>query len=140
MNKSVSEKAYSISSHYHKGQMYGEKSYMYHLALVSFSVGADENSKAVAYLHDILEDTACKTEELSQMFPREIVEAVVAITKIPGEKYSDYINKVACNKLALHVKVHDTLCNLTESTKLGQWGRVRKYSEQLKQLTIHCGG
>lgn len=124
----------------HANQMYGEHDYSYHLKQVAGSVyeaHCSDSHICVAYLHDILEDTDVTEALLRAHFSAEVVDAVVAITKIDGEKYSDYIAKVAANKIALDVKLQDTLCNLTESLKTGQWGRVRKYAEQMKQLAIY---
>lgn len=126
--------AYDIAFMHHKGQRYGKHNYMYHLDKVAMSVGENPNHIAVAYLHDILEDTACTLGELYQVFTEEAVKAVEAITKMQGETYPEYITKVKANPIALHVKIHDTLCNLTESVKTQQWDRVRKYSEQIEFL------
>jgi (p)ppGpp synthase/HD superfamily hydrolase len=123
-------------------QLYGDKPYIYHLDCVAISAleGCDGDYSdvlcAVAYLHDILEDTKYTEEYLRLEFPEEVADAVVAITKVKGEKYFVYIQKVATNKLAHKVKMHDTLCNLTESLNTEQWRRVEKYSEQLRLLSM----
>ena len=36
--------------------------------------------KAVAYLHDVLEDTSVTVDELRNMFSNEIVDSVIALT------------------------------------------------------------
>ena len=126
--------AINLSEKYHEGQKYGIKPYTYHLQAVAESVGDDPTMKVIAWLHDILEDTECTEAELRAVFSSKIVDAVVAMTKIEGEEYSDYIERVKSNPLAQDVKIHDTLCNLTESVKTNQWGRVRKYTKQLTLL------
>lgn len=98
------------------------------------SVGFEEQQYAVAYLHDILEDTTYTEEQLRATFPEEIADAVVAITKVEGEVYAEYIAKVKANALAHKVKIHDTLCNLTESVRKMQKGRIMKYTTQLQLL------
>lgn len=136
----MTSQALILAKSKHCGQMYGEHEYAYHLKQVAASVyeaQADSIHVSVAYLHDILEDTDTTVEMLREWFPASVVDAVVALTKIKGEKYSEYLDKVAANKIALVVKMHDTLCNLTESLRTEQWGRVRKYSEQMKLLAVY---
>lgn len=139
-NYKLMDDAYKLAAVRHADQFYGSHSYMYHLSMVTNSVRVIATHIAVAYLHDILEDTSCTVAELSEFFPDEVVEAVVALTKIPGEDYYEYIARVKGNPIALHVKIHDSLCNLTESVKTQQWGRVRKYSKQLGLLCEVCDG
>jgi (p)ppGpp synthase/HD superfamily hydrolase len=130
--------AVGLALKYHNGQKYGEHTYIYHLSCVVDSVldanyyGAEVD---VAYLHDILEDTACTEEELRQKFSAEVVDAVVAMTKQEGEAYEEYIKRVRSNSIAHVVKIHDTMCNLAESLKQNQIGRIAKYSKQMYLLT-----
>lgn len=129
--------AHDMALEYHAGQKYGVHSYFYHLDQVAMSVGVDIKDykhTIVAYLHDILEDTECTEQILRENFSADIVDAVVAITKVKGENYFTYIYRVSRNKIAHTVKIHDTLCNLTESVKTGQWRRVDKYANQLSLL------
>lgn len=121
----------------YEGQMYGARPYTAHLQAVVDSVSSAHwgaHHICVAWLHDILEDTPVTVSGLRGGFPEVVVDAVVALTKVDGESYSEYIEKVAANPVALVVKIHDTLCNLTESVKGGSWGRVKKYSKQLTLL------
>jgi (p)ppGpp synthase/HD superfamily hydrolase len=137
---SMISKARKIAFIKHQGQRYGTHRYEYHLRKVADSVlnsGGGNTDVAVAYLHDILEDTDMTLQDLQTMFHSGVTEAVVALTKVEGEKPSEYLDKVAANEIALTVKMHDTLCNLTESLKTGQLGRVRKYSAQLNKLASY---
>lgn len=130
--------ATALADKFHAGQTYGTMSYMVHLNAVACSVRAansnDERLEVVAILHDILEDTACPPEVLTALFEDKIVDAVWALTKGKDEARSDYLARVKANPLALIVKRHDALCNLTESMKRGDMKRVVKYSEVLKEL------
>ncbi|MNF29685.1 hypothetical protein D3C84_103960 [compost metagenome] len=137
--------AFQKAHHWHKGQKYGEHNYTYHLGQVAdqaymlfheleMPYSMDE-MRAVCYLHDILEDTACPIAELQQSFPDVVIDAVVAITKVPGETYPEYIRKVKANLLALRVKIVDTLCNLMNSIKEDNKRRIHKYTRQLQLLT-----
>lgn len=73
-----------------------------------------ENEVIVALIHDVLEDGFRKIglEDLINEFNDEIIEAIIAITRIPGENYFDYILRVKQNRLARAVKIKDLEHNL----------------------------
>lgn len=55
----------------------------------------DPIAKQVAYLHDVIEDSDVTAEALAERFPAAVVDAVVVLTRRPGEIYKDYIRRVA---------------------------------------------
>jgi hypothetical protein len=68
----------------------------------------------VALLHDTLEDTELTVEEMYQAgVPRDVVEAVVVLTRRAGESYAAYMARVAKNELAAAVKPFDMWDNQT---------------------------
>ena len=54
--------------------------------------------KAVAYLHDVLEDTNVTVDELRNMFSNEIVDGVITLTHRKDESYFEYISRVSTSK------------------------------------------
>lgn len=133
--------AQSLAMEYHKGQKYGNRPYEFHLyevyndVLITTQYDADcVACCCVAWLHDILEDTPCTVACLSQYFGEEVVDAVISITKIPGEPYKEYISKVLSNKISHKVKISDTVCNLNASVESQETKRIDKYSKQLMLL------
>jgi (p)ppGpp synthase/HD superfamily hydrolase len=130
--------AIELAEKFHAGQTYGVMAYTAHLQAVRSSVTVaspnDERLEVIAILHDILEDTTCPPEVLTALFEDKIVDAVWALTKGKEEPRSDYLQRVKGNPLALIVKRHDALCNLTESLKRGDMKRVAKYADVLKEL------
>ena len=94
-----------------------------------------ENLIAVAWLHDTLEDIFVIKTTLYYRFGDEIADAVVSVTKVKGESYSNYIDRVKGNSLGLKVKIADTLCNLEESIRIQDERRIKKYAKQLQLLT-----
>ena len=65
-------------------------------------------AKQVAYLHDVCEDSDVSAEDLRRRFPEEVVVAVIDLTRMPGERYFDYIQRVAgAGGLALTIKRAD---------------------------------
>jgi (p)ppGpp synthase/HD superfamily hydrolase len=149
------EKAVEIAIEAHKDQMYGNLPYLYHLVEVDnlvtnvyarpymdyceqFAViPGDEmdNLRAVAFLHDVLEDTDMDTGDLFQAgIDIEVIEAVCALTKRQGQSYEDYIATVLDNPLATKVKLCDTSANLMNSCKEGNTKRINKYTKQIQLL------
>ena len=142
MSRETPIKAMQMALGAHQGQMYGHHSYDYHLNSVVIKCNelygncdSAENLIAVAWLHDILEDTDVSAAALSFKFESGIVNAVVSVSKIKGENYSKYIDRVKGNRLSLKVKIADTLCNLEESIKIQDQRRIKKYTKQLQLLT-----
>lgn len=140
--------ALRIADEAHEGQMYGERKYQEHLSEVDDFVMAHFRNKVgfeemidlrcVAILHDVIEDThVTATQLVAAGLNQEIVDAVVAITKVEGELYEDYIWRVSNNPLAVRVKRCDTAANLMNSLKEFNANRIRKYT---KQLTLLGGG
>ncbi|MBS1888641.1 MAG: alpha/beta fold hydrolase [Actinobacteria bacterium] len=125
----------------HRGQVYptpqGEP-YVLHLFRVMLAF-EDAAARSVAVLHDILEDTPTTARDLVEagMSP-EIVDAVVALTRDPGETYASYIARVAANGLARRVKMADIADNLANNRRLPVTpevsARVARYEAALDRL------
>ena len=123
MKQSQSEKAYEIAKRAHLGQIdKAGEDYIKHPEKVASFVNSDEE-KAVAYLHDVIEDTKLTLEDLREYgFSEEVLKAVDVITKKKGQDYQTYLNFVKENKLARVVKLADLrhnsdltrLINITE--------------------------
>ncbi len=83
--------------------------YTQHLARVvdRFHV-SDLDARAVAWLHDVIEDTDATADDLHAAgFPDRIVVAVVALTHPHGEPRTVYYERVRGVPLACRVKVAD---------------------------------
>ena len=133
MKQSQSEKAYEIAKRAHLGQVdKAGEDYIKHPEKVASFVKTDEE-RAVAYLHDVIEDTELTLEELYKYgFSKEVLEAVDVITKKRGEDYQSYLNSVKKNKLARAVKLADLRHNsdLTRLTKVTEKDIKRKEKYQ----------
>jgi hypothetical protein len=133
MKQSQSEKAYEIAKKAHLGQVdKAGEDYIKHPEKVASFVKTDEE-KAVAYLHDVIEDTELTLEDLSEYgFSKEVIEAVDIITKKRGEDYQSYLNSVKKNKLARAVKLADLRHNsdLTRLIKVTEKDIKRKEKYQ----------
>ena len=133
MKQSQSEKAYEIAKRAHLGQVdKAGEDYIKHPEKVASFVKTDEE-KAVAYLHDVIEDTELTLEDLNKYdFSKEVLEAVDIITKKRGEDYQSYLSSVKKNKLARAVKLADLRHNsdLTRLIKVTEKDIKRKEKYQ----------
>jgi len=99
----------------------------------------DEYSTCVALLHDIVEDTDVTLEELANIFPNEVVEAVALMTHKKGEPYLDYVARIKINPIARAVKLADLQHN-SDQTRLENADEAKlayyraKYSKALEIL------
>lgn len=74
--------------------------------------GSGPRARAVALLHDVVEDSAWTLQDLAGwMFPRAVIDAVDAITHRPHEPRDAYYARVKANPLALTVKLADIASN-----------------------------
>ena len=114
----------------------GGKPYIGHLMCVANGVplGSSEvveKLTAVGLLHDLIEDTKWTEEDLRKEFPDDVVDAVVALTKVDGENYEQYVQRVMTNELAIRVKISDLKDNMdvTRLPELGEYEikRLKKY-------------
>ena len=108
----LTKKAMAFAYKAHEGQVdKGGVPYIFH----PFHVAEQMHTEAevcVALLHDVIEDTDYTEEDIRKLgFDAEIVDAVVAITKLPGEDYMDYIRRLKQNALARAVKEADIVHN-----------------------------
>lgn len=72
-----------------------------------------EDSRIVAVLHDVLEDTPWTDDMLdAEGFSEEQVEAIYVLTRRPHEHYTTYIDRVAGDTLTRAVKLADLADNL----------------------------
>ena len=82
MSHTQSELAQSIAAAAHKGQVdKAGKPYIMHPAHVAASVQGDA-AKAVAWLHDVVEDTDYTVEDIENLFGPKIAQIVDGLTKI----------------------------------------------------------
>lgn len=97
------------AAHTHQTDKAG-KPYIDHPAAVARMVaGHGETTEAVAWLHDVVEDTTVTLDDLASQFPAEVVAAVDAITHCPGEPrtLAGYYGRVRSNPTARVVKLAD---------------------------------
>ena len=138
----LTNEAMRIAYKAHHGQLdYNGIPYIFHPVHLAEQMD-DECSCCVALLHDVVEDTVVTLEELKEVFPAEVTDAVALMTHDDGTDYFDYVRAIKENPIARKVKLADlahnsdqTRCvgsDLTEERK-EKW-RI-KYEKATKILT-----
>lgn len=112
--------------------------YIFHPIRVSDRCSTDEE-RIVALLHDTIEDTEVTAEYLlMEGFPRNIVDAILSVTRNKDESYEDFIKRSRLNPIGRQVKLHDLEDNM-DITRLEQitesdLSRLNKYLKAYRYL------
>ncbi|VEP17662.1 conserved hypothetical protein [Hyella patelloides LEGE 07179] len=114
------------------------KPYISHCQAVAAQLNTTEE-KIVGWLHDIVEDTKITFIDLEKEgIPEHLIDAIKAITKISGELYEHYLERVKENKIALSVKIADMRhnCDLSRISNptAKDYARLSKYQKILPDL------
>jgi (p)ppGpp synthase/HD superfamily hydrolase len=128
------EHAAQLARHAHEGQFRrdGVTPYIRHAEAVASRLGDDPVAQAVAWLHDVLEDTPTTEADLRRHgVTEEVIAAVALLTKREGLAYESYLAAVKANPLARRVKIADMLSNLADSPTDKQ---IVKYAQGLLYL------
>lgn len=66
----------------------------------------------MAFLHDTVEDTSVTIEDIRTGFPKEVADAVSALTHSKGISYAEYLWHIQQNSIAAKVKLSDLRSNM----------------------------
>ena len=131
---STLDRAIEIASSAHAGQVdKAGQPYIFHPLRVMLRVdGAHEQMAAV--LHDVVEDTSVTLDNLAQEgFPSEVLRAIAALTKLPGETRLEAAARAAADPVARKVKLADNAENMDLSRIPNptdkDYARCREYEE-----------
>ena len=107
------ERAIQIAAEAHAGQVdKAGQPYILHPLRVMLRVQG-ENERIAAVLHDVVEDSSFTLEQLaSEGFPSEVIQALAALTKQPGESRLAAAQRASENAIALCVKLADNTDNM----------------------------
>jgi (p)ppGpp synthase/HD superfamily hydrolase len=99
-----------LATNAHAGQYdKGGNPYILHpLKVMHYLRSEDEELQCIALGHDIIEDTEvdyCNLRE--EGFTDRIINGIQSLTRISGETYEEYMEKVKANKDAVKVKMAD---------------------------------
>ena len=135
------ELALFIATEAHKGQF--DKAgvdYIEHPIYVASQVDSEEE-KAVALLHDVIEDSSVTAEELQNAgLPETVVTAVQILSKKKGQDYQTYLKTVKSNPLARAVKLadlkHNSDLSRLETITDKDLERLEKYKKAIDYLSM----
>lgn len=136
------KKAFEIAIVAHRNQVdKGGVDYINHPLEVAKKVHTEEE-KILALLHDVIEDSDFTIKDLRKFgFSETILTALNILTKVKGQTYEEYLDKIIKNTLALKVKVADLEHNSDLSRILNPTQkdikRQEKYLKAIKKLKKH---
>ena len=111
------ESAIATAAKAHAGQTdKAGKPYILHPLRVMLNVKGCIPEQCAAVLHDVIEDTDITAEALLELgFSKEVVDAVVLLTRSKDEDYMEYVKRLKANPIARAVKLADLADNMDMS-------------------------
>jgi len=96
-----------------------------------------EDERVAAVLHDVLEDCSFYTAgDIRFLFGDTVADAVIALTRLEGEAYSDFIIRCRENPIAARVKVGDIKDNMSPSRSSSlKLSHKMRYEAAIKTLS-----
>lgn len=118
----------------------GGKAYILHPIRMMMRLRTnDEELMAIAVLHDVVEDCEVTFVELRQIGMNDrVINGVAALTKLSGETYDQFIDRLSGNRDAMIVKREDLRDN-SDITRLKgisskDVARMEKYMNAFKKI------
>ena len=128
------ERSIEIAASAHTGQTdKAGQPYILHPLKVMLRVDTPFERMA-AVLHDVVEDTHVTLVQLAdEGFPKEVLEAIEALTKLPNESRISAAKRAAANPIARVVKLADNAENMDlsriEHPTGKDFARIKEYEE-----------
>lgn len=125
----------------HKGQLYDDLPYDYHLASVESYL--DEHGydtweyRAAAWLHDSVEDTGTKIEDIESLYGASVAAMVWACTGVGvnrKEKNKEIARRLAAYPKAAPVKVADRMANVLHGCATGNYRKLDMYLKEWEEF------
>ena len=111
------DKMLVICTNAHHGQYdKGGRPYILHpLRVMSFLKTDDEELQCIALGHDVIEDTKVTYRDLTEAgISQRVQDGIRALTKVPGETYDEYKERVFASKDAMM----DKMCDLRHNSDI----------------------
>lgn len=136
-----------LATNAHAGQFdRGGTPYIMHpLKVMHYLKSDDEELQCVALLHDVIEDTKTTWQDLRDIGCTErVLEAVSALTKMPGQSYDEYKERVFANEDAMRVKTadlrHNTDIRRLKGVTQKDIDRIAKYNRFYLEIQAKLQG
>ena len=132
----LTSKAMRVAYAAHHGQLdYNGNPYIFHPIHLAEQM-EHEISCCAAQLHDTVEDTDVTLEQLRDMFPAGVADAVALLTHEAGTDYFDYVRRIRDNPIARRVKLADLAHNSDQSRCIGSGlsdERLQRWQEKYRR-------
>jgi (p)ppGpp synthase/HD superfamily hydrolase len=132
-----------LATNRHAGQFdKGGNPYILHpLKVMYYLKSNDEELQCIALAHDLVEDTDTTYDELREMgFTERVIQGIAALTKVPGETYDQYKDRVKANPDAIKVKMadlrHNTDIRRLKGVTEKDLARIEKYQRFYLELQL----
>ena len=125
----------ALAAQAHKGQLdkQGQPYILHPIKVMQFLKTEDEEWQCIAIGHDLLEDTNTKESDIYQITESfRVLNGIKALTKVNGEAYEQYKEKVLASKDAMLVKLAD----LTHNTDIRRLHGITE--KDIKRLDRYC--
>lgn len=141
--------AIQIATQRHDGQFdkCGQPYILHCLKVMHYVQSDDLEVKAIAVMHDLIEDTFGQDEKgihdgtvflIHRGFSDRVVDGVLAMTKRDGQSFADYKDQVKSNKDAILVKMadlrHNTDIRRIKGLTKKDFDRTARYHEFYAEL------
>ena len=144
------DKAYKLSEKAHDGQFRrsGEPYICHplHVAMLLVELGMDSESLAAALMHDVVEDTPIRLEEIKSMFGADVAHMVDGVTKLTKIKFSSVEEQQAENlRKMLMAMSQDVrvmiikLCDRLHNMRTGDaWSEQKRRDKALETMEVYA--
>ena len=131
-----------LATNKHAGQFdKGGNPYILHpIAVMHLLESPDEETQCIALGHDMVEDCGVTYADLREAgFTPRIIEGIRCLTKVPGETYEEYKDKVKSNPDSIKVKIadlrHNTDIRRLKGISPKDMARMERYFHFYMELT-----
>jgi (p)ppGpp synthase/HD superfamily hydrolase len=99
-----------IAYHFHEGQYrkIEDAPYVVHPERIVAQLET-ETDKCIAWLHDVVEDTEVKLEDLQELFSAEVIAGIFALTKVEGDEQASMQKILSAPRHVQRIKLLDVL-------------------------------
>ena len=139
--KSMLSSMIAIAAAFHELQFdkAGEPYILHPLKVMYYLNTGDEELQCIAVGHDLLEDTDVTAQYLyEQGMTKRVVDAIQCLTKVKGETYAQYKEKVKSNRDAIRVKMadlrHNSDLRRLKGVRTEDMDRANRYMQFYKEL------
>lgn len=131
MNKLAEMLKLIVEAHHGQFDKQGQPYAFHCIQVMNLLEEEDEELKCIALGHDLFEDTDVTFDVIYERFGNRIANGILAMTKMKGISYNDYISRILGNRDAILVKRADLRHNSDITRQIGitekDLKRIQKY-------------